>query len=106
MKKIKYGLFAGLIFAILDIIPMFFIDIPERNIAIIAAFINRLLVGLLIFTTDWLIPKWLLGLLLGFILSLPDALITKTYGPILGSGIAGGLIIGIVAQFTLKKDNN
>jgi hypothetical protein len=106
MRKIKYGLLAGLIFAILDIVPMFFIDIPERYTAIIAAFINRFIVGLLIFTTDWLIPKWLLGLILGFILSLPDALITKTYGPILGSGIIGGLIIGIVAQFILRKESN
>jgi hypothetical protein len=106
MKKIIYGLIAGLIFAILDVIPMFFIDIPDRYTAILAAFINRFIVGLLIFTTDWLIPKWLMGLILGFILSLPDALITKTYGPILGSGIAGGLIIGIVAQFILRKKIN
>jgi hypothetical protein len=106
MKKIKYGILAGVIFAILDVIPMFFIDIPDRYIAIVAAFINRFVVGLLIFTTDWLIPKWLLGILLGFILSLPDALITKTYGPILGSGIIGGLIIGILSQITLKKETN
>jgi hypothetical protein len=104
MKRIKYGLLAGLIFAILDIIPMFFIDIPDRYIAIVAAFINRFVIGLLIFTTEWMIPKWILGLLLGFILSLPDALITKTYGPILGAGIVGGLIIGIVAQLVLKKE--
>jgi hypothetical protein len=103
MKKIKYGLLSGLIFAILDVVPMYFIDIPDRYTAIAAAFINRFVVGLLIFTTDWLMPKWLLGLIIGFTLSLPDALITKTYGPILGSGVVGGLIIGIVAQFVLKK---
>jgi len=104
MKKLKYGLIAGFIFAILDVIPMFFIDIPERELAISGAFINRFAIGVLIFTADLQMPKWLSGLLIGFILSLPDAIITKTYGPILGLGTIGGLIIGIFAQRLNKNE--
>jgi len=89
----------------LDVIPMFFIDIPERDLAITSAFINRFAVGVLIFTSDLQVPKWLSGLVIGLVLSLPDAIITKTYGPILGAGIAGGLIIGIFAHIKNKKDS-
>jgi hypothetical protein len=104
MKKIKFGLIAGLIFGIADIIPMFFMNIPDRNLAIMGAFISRFALGLLIFTTDWKMPKWLSGLLLGILLSLPDAIITRTYGPILGIGAVGGLIIGLIAQKLVKDD--
>ena len=103
MQKIKFGLIAGLVFAILDVIPMFFLDIPERNLAIISAFINRLVMGLLIFTTDWQMQKWMSGLLIGILLSLPYAIIAKTYGPILGAGAVGGIIIGYVAQRLEKR---
>jgi len=102
VKKIKFGIIAGLVFAILDVIPMLFIEIPDRRLAVMGAFINRFAIGLLIFTTDFKLSKWLTGFLIGILLSLPDAIITKTFGPILGAGAAGGLIIGIVAQNLLK----
>jgi hypothetical protein len=61
MKKIKFGLIAGLIYAIADTIPMFFIDIPDRHLAVMSAFINRFAIGLLIFTADLKVSKWLTG---------------------------------------------
>ena len=42
------------------------------------------------------IPTWAQGLVLGFLLSLPDAIITKSRVPIIGIGILSGLIIGFV----------
>lgn len=42
-------------------------------------------------------PGWLVGLLLGILLSLPDAIITKATVPILISGAVGGLLIGWIA---------
>jgi hypothetical protein len=42
-------------------------------------------------------PGWLAGLLLGILLSLPDAIITKAFAPIVASGAVGGLIIGWIA---------
>jgi len=42
-------------------------------------------------------PGWIVGLLLGILLSLPDAIITKAVVPILASGAIGGLIIGAIA---------
>jgi len=98
-KSIKNGLIAGVIFGILDIIPMFFMDsFADKNSAIIGAFINRFAIGLFIFTVDFPIKGWLKGLIIGLLLSLPDAIITKAFGPILGMGIIGGLVIGFIEQ--------
>jgi hypothetical protein len=41
-------------------------------------------------------PGWAVGLCFGLLLSIPDALITKAYGPIIGMGAVGGSIIGMV----------
>jgi hypothetical protein len=34
------------------------------------------------------------GVIIGFLLSLPEAIITKVYGPILGLAVIGGAVIG------------
>jgi cation transporter-like permease len=39
-------------------------------------------------------PGWLIGAAFGFLISLPDAVITKAYLPILTAGTLGGTIIG------------
>ncbi len=102
--SVKNGLIAGLIFGILDIIPMFFMDgFADRNSAIIGAFINRFAIGFFIFTADLPIKGWLKGLIVGLLLSLPDAIITKAYGPIIGTGVIGGIIIGLIELKTKKN---
>ncbi len=103
-KSIKNGIIAGLIFGILDIIPMCFMEgFEDKNLAIIGAFLNRFAIGLLIFTTDISVKGWLKGIIIGLLLSLPDALITKAYGPIMGIGIVGGIIIGLIEQKINKR---
>jgi len=39
---------------------------------------------------------WLIGLTIGILLSLPAAIITKLFVPILGIGAVGGVIIGLI----------
>jgi hypothetical protein len=41
-------------------------------------------------------PAWAVGLCFGLLLSIPDAIITKAYGPIIGMGAIGGTVIGII----------
>ena len=41
-------------------------------------------------------PDWAVGLCFGLLLSIPDALITKAYAPIIGMGAVGGTIIGVL----------
>ncbi len=102
-KSIKYGLIAGLLFGILDIIPMFYMEgFADRNSAILGAFINRFAIGFFIFTVELPVKGWLKGLIVGILLSLPDAIITKAYGPIIGMGVIGGIVIGLIEQKAKK----
>jgi hypothetical protein len=40
----------------------------------------------------------LVGLIFGFLLSLPSSIITRAYAPIIGTGILGGVIIGFIVK--------
>ncbi len=100
---IKKGIIAGIAFGILDILPMLFMQFSDKAAAVLGAFISRFAIGLLVFTADLGINRTVMGLLIGLMLSLPDALITKNYGPILGSGVVGGGIIGYIASRYAKK---
>ncbi|MBK9256566.1 MAG: hypothetical protein IPM42_13845 [Saprospiraceae bacterium] len=97
MNNIIKGLIAGTIFGIVSIIPMFFMTFEDKTRAISASFISRFAIGFIIFNMELPIPNWLKGGLVGLILSLPDALITKKYAPILGLGLIGGIICGLFA---------
>ena len=97
-SNVKHGLIVGFIFGILDIIPMFFMDFENASMAISGAFVNRFAIGLIIFVSDFGTAGWIKGLIIGSLLSLPDAIITGAYGPILGIGIVGGIIIGFVSD--------
>lgn len=98
MSRIKTGILAGFAFGLIDIIPMFFMDIPDRRLAIVGAFINRFAIGFIIPNITLSLPGWATGLLIGLLLSLPDAIITAVYGPILGFGIIGGIVIGFLVH--------
>ena len=60
----------------------------------LAAFASRFAIGFTIGCVQLPWPGWLTGLLFGLLLSLPDALVTKAYAPILVIGAVGGLLIG------------
>jgi hypothetical protein len=47
-------------------------------------------------------PALAAGLLLGILLSLPDAIITKAFAPILGVGALGGLLIAWAASHFMQ----
>ena len=98
MSNITKGLIAGLIFAFVSIIPMFFLKFEDKERAIIASFISRFCLGFIVFNLQLPMPGWLKGGLAGLFLSLPDALITKQYAPILGLGVIGGIICGFFAR--------
>jgi hypothetical protein len=94
MSRIKTGVIAGLAFGIIDIIPMFSMDNPDRHLALTGAFINRFSFGFITPNTSLPLPGRAAGFLIGFMVSLPDAIITGLYGPIFGFRIIGGIVIG------------
>ena len=77
-------------------LPMQFSDKPT---ALLAAFLSRFAIGFLIPLCKLPIPTFLTGALVALLISLPDAVITKAYAPILGVGVGvvGGAFIGWLA---------
>jgi hypothetical protein len=97
MSRIYLGVICGLIFGGLDSAMMIPLSFPDKRAALLGAFIARFGLGFVICNVKLPWPGWLIGLLLGILLSLPDAIITKAMVPILVSGAIGGLIIGAIA---------
>jgi len=85
---------SGLIFGAVSAALMLPLQFTDKTTALIAAFVSRFAIGLVIGCVVLPWAGWVVGLAFGFLLSLPDALVTKAYAPILIIGSAGGLIIG------------
>jgi hypothetical protein len=98
MNSILLGIILGLVYGVLVVAPMTKMTFSDKQAAIAGAFINRFSIGFLIPNALIGINPIIRGLLLGIVLSLPDALITKSYKPILALGIIGGLVIGVITQ--------
>ena len=92
------GVICGLVFGALSAASMIPLSFPDKRAALLGAFINRFSIGFVIgaITLPW--PGWATGLLVGVLLSLADAIITKAYAPILILGAVGGAIIGWIVQ--------
>ena len=102
MKKVNYGIIAGFIFGFLDILLMLPLEFPDKTAALTGAFINRFAIGFFSVTTELPVSPWIRGLIVGALLSLPDAIITKAYAPIIIIGAIGGIIISTVAHKKAK----
>jgi hypothetical protein len=96
MNRVILGIICGLGFGLLDILLMLPMSFPDKRVAITGAFFDRFAIGFLICVVDLPLPGWLAGLLVALLVSLPSAVVTKAYAPILGMGAVGGIIIGIV----------
>lgn len=99
MNRILLGAICGLIFGFVDVLLMIPIEFPpEKNkpVAMAGAFFSRFAIGFVIGAAKLPLPGWAAGLVFGLLISLPDAIITKAYAPILIVGAIGGAVIGFV----------
>ncbi len=95
MDRFILGAILGVVFGIIDIIPMYFMQgFDNKRTAMIAAFIERFSIGLLIGAAQFPLPSWIQGLLISLLISIPTALITKAFKPVLSTAVIGGLVIG------------
>jgi hypothetical protein len=95
MSNIVSGIISGIAFGALSVGLMLPLSFPDKRTALLAAFCSRFAIGFVIACVQlpsW--PGWEVGVVFGLLLSLPDAIITKAYLPILVVGGIGGLIIG------------
>ncbi len=96
MPRVVLGVICGLVFGVIDIGIMLPMSFPDKKAAITAAFIARFGIGFAIGAARLPWPAWAVGLCFGLLLSTPDAIITKAYGPIIGMGAIGGTVIGVI----------
>lgn len=97
MTNLNLGLLCGTVYGCLAAASMIPLEFPDKRAALLGAFINRFAIGLLIPLVPLPMPSWAKGLIIAILLSLPDAIITKAYAPILGFGAVGGAVIGLIA---------
>lgn len=98
MSRIWLGIICGLIYGALSAASMIPLSFPDKRAALLGAFLNRFAIGFVIGAARLPLPGWASGLIFGILLSLPDAIITKAYAPILILGALGGLIIGLIVS--------
>src|SRR5881409_4446116 len=96
MPRLSLGLLTGLIYGALSAASMIPLSFPDKRAALLGAFLNRFAIGFVIGAARLPVPSWAQGLILGILLSLPDAIITKAFAPILILGAVGGTIIGLI----------
>jgi hypothetical protein len=95
MSSLTIGLLGGVIFGIVAILSMLPLEFPDKRAALTAAFVNRFAIGFVIGAAQLAWPAWAVGLTFGLLLSLPEAIITKAWAPIIGMGALGGVLIGV-----------
>ena len=96
MSRTTLGFICGLVFGAVDVGLMLPMEFPDKTAALAGAFMSRFGIGFVIGTARLALPSWASGLIFGVLLSMPDAIITRAFAPILISGALGGLIIGLV----------
>jgi hypothetical protein len=103
MTPLSFGLLAGLAFGSLSVAMMLPLEFADKRAALLGAFINRFAIGLLIPLVQLPLPALAAGLTLGILLSLPEAIITKAFAPILGVGAVGGLVVAWLASHFIRS---
>jgi len=97
MNAVVFGLLAGLAFGVVDVLLMIPLKMEDKPTAMAGAFAGRFAIGFLVPVVGLPLPVWAVGGLVGLLLSVPDAIITKAYVPILAIGIVGGVLVGLAA---------
>ena len=105
MNPIVFGLLAGIAFGTLTVLSMLPMQFADKTAALLGAFFSRFAIGFLIPLCRMPMPAYAKGALIGLLISLPDAVITKGYVPIIGIGVIGGMIIGgLAGRYAGKPD--
>lgn len=94
MAPVPFGIIAGVIFGALNAATMLSMQFPDKKAAIMGAFLSRFAIGFLIPLVRMPLSPIAIGALVGILVSLPDAIITKSYVPIMATALVGGMVIG------------
>ena len=99
MTRTQMGIVLGLVIGTVDVLLMLPLQFPDKRAALLGAFSSRFALGFFAATVRLPLHPVVGGVLVGILTSLPDAIITKTYGPILITGV----VFGAIAGWTVAK---
>jgi hypothetical protein len=97
VNRALLGVVSGLVFGLVAVALMLPMTFPDKRTALAAAFTSRFAIGFCAAGLQMPLAPWLGGALVGFLISLPDAVITKAYVPILVIGTLGGAAVATAA---------
>ena len=95
-----FAVLAGLAVAVVAaglMLPITFPSAEQKRLALLAALVDRFLLGFVIGPVAAGLDAngMLVGALVGLGLSLPTAMITRSYAPVLGIGLVAGVGVGL-----------
>ena len=94
MTRVTLGLVLGLAIGGVDVLLMLPLTFPDKRAALLGAFCARFALGFLAANVRLPVSPILSGVVVGVLTSLPDAMITKAYAPIMITGVIFGALAG------------
>ena len=97
-KDLKRATLYGVIFGLLDASLMIPLEFENKALAMLGAFLQRFAIGFLIPFVKLPTSGIVKGITVSLIISIPTAVITGSYIPILTTGTIGGGLIGYLSN--------
>ena len=94
MPRVPLGIGLGIAFGVIDVLLMLPLSFPDKRAALLGAFCARFALGFFTAVVRLPLSPVVTGILVGILTSLPDAIITKAYAPIMVTGVIFGAISG------------
>ena len=94
MSRVALGVVLGIVFGVVDALLMLPLSFPDKRAALLGAFCARFALGFFAATVRLPWPAVVTGIVVGILTSLPDAIVTKAYLPILVTGVLFGAFAG------------
>lgn len=98
MTRVSLGILLGLGTGIVDVLLMLPLSFPDKRAALLGAFCARFALGFFAATVRLPATPILTGVIVGVLTSVPDAIITKAYAPIMATGVVFGAIAGWIVD--------
>jgi hypothetical protein len=98
VSHVALGILLGLIIGLISVGIMLPMQFEDRRTAMTAAFLNRFALGFFAANVHLPVDQVLTGVIVGLLISLPDAIITKAYVPVM----VGGVVFGVIAGWSVR----
>ena len=98
MSRVALGALLGLGIGVADVLLMLPLSFPDKRAALLGAFCSRFALGFFAATVSLPASPVVTGVIVGLLTSLPDAIITKAFVPIIATGLVFGAIGGLIVS--------